>query len=465
MSERNLHNNETYYRSPTLRGSSKNAFLQVENKIEPPLVIKAPVMQQYYSSNDPTFLACEPQIQQYDILIQNTLIDLKHKIKSHKMTSELYHTRNNKLEFPAFIILTVLASSFGVTIFNEDSASEFKWINLLLTSIVFVINMIRTKLGYEKKSATHDNSSKSFNKILIDVESRLLGDVINDSVKKDIYREVINQMNIIQQYTLPIPEFIEIRVKESKKINCTDANTIKALIDIAGQTNASKTPNISKTPISPPRVTHSRQIIDLNNMVNADTNTKIHLSANILNSDDGDIETGSKRNSNMLNPNQAATVITHFNDVDTIEESPPSARKRINDLDEIRRCMESYKENKQREDNIQQNMINYVNELSKNSEEFISNFENDEISRISSHKSNQDSAIIKKLQSDMLATNARLLSDNVLNNNLMKNGKSVLADLLNKPTVSEVRKNLAKTHRRNLSENVFKIFRNASFER
>jgi hypothetical protein len=169
-----------------------------------------------------------------DALIQNILTTLRHSIDRHLYASSMYSRYNKLLEIPALVIITFLATSIGVTIFDGGN-STLEWIKLGLSSFVVMMGILRNHFGFEKKASSHDNTSKLYAQVLHLAESKLLETEMTKVMKKVIFKDITAQISIIQQYELPVPMSIVEKIQANTALDCKNAKLVKNLIEISKQ--------------------------------------------------------------------------------------------------------------------------------------------------------------------------------------------------------------------------------------
>ena len=113
------------------------------------------------------------------------------------------------------IALTILASFLSSTTFigvmNSNAVANIyiDYINLFLSVSSFMLSASRSHLDYGTRSQSHDVSCKLYTTLLRAVDSRLIKNHMNNDDKRDMFKDIVDQMSIIEQYETTIPEYID----------------------------------------------------------------------------------------------------------------------------------------------------------------------------------------------------------------------------------------------------------------
>lgn len=151
--------------------------------------------------------------------IKDHLRTLTMRIKGHTVAAEMYEKRDKIIGYPITVLsaFTTWAITSGI---SSNSNETYKLASLSLSAISFILSVTRDYLAMGKKSQSHDLSAKLYANLLKNVNVRLYvnNGGINDNDKKDIFRDILEQMSVIESYELPIPMKVEYKL-ESIEIN------------------------------------------------------------------------------------------------------------------------------------------------------------------------------------------------------------------------------------------------------
>ena len=102
----------------------------------------------------------------------------------------------------------------SITIDDEDSYNKslIKYVSLGMSISSFFMSVSRNFLEYGKKYQSHDLSSKLYTTLLRSIEVRLIS-INQEYTKRSLFKEIVDQMSIIEQYERPIPPHIDRKVR------------------------------------------------------------------------------------------------------------------------------------------------------------------------------------------------------------------------------------------------------------
>lgn len=145
-------------------------------------------------------------------LIEQHLAEIRKRIDLHDKSSQYYDYWHKVMGFPIKLISGFLSSTMMYTIASHNN-QYVNVINLIMSSSLFVLSTSKEHLKYEEKNKSHDISSKLYTNLLRSIEKRLsikkAGDSdISPEEKNDMFKDLVEQMTIIEQFDLIIPSNI-----------------------------------------------------------------------------------------------------------------------------------------------------------------------------------------------------------------------------------------------------------------
>jgi hypothetical protein len=148
-------------------------------------------------------------------LIKDHLQTLRLRIKGHSDAAELYEKRDKIIGYPITILSSFTSSTLMITISNEASSNDriFKVVGICLSLTAFILSVSRDYLSMGKKSQAHDLSAKLYTNLLRDIEVKLVNGHISEKEKRNIFRDIIERMSVIEQYELPIPTVVACKLE------------------------------------------------------------------------------------------------------------------------------------------------------------------------------------------------------------------------------------------------------------
>ena len=148
-------------------------------------------------------------------LINEHLSEIQLRIIGHKRSANMYKRREKIIGYPVTILSAFLTSTIMMSISNDNIVNEIilKYVSIILSILSFLFSVSRTYLDFAQKFQSHDLSSKLYTTILRSIEVRLIKNHINKEEKRDIFKDIVDQMSIIEQYETPIPDMIDNAVR------------------------------------------------------------------------------------------------------------------------------------------------------------------------------------------------------------------------------------------------------------
>ena len=127
------------------------------------------------------------------------------------------HKREQIITFPITILATFIASSIMVDLSGDSNKLKtyIKYTGLFISFFLGLLNELRKYFDYTTAHKEHDLSAKLYTTLLRSVEVRLIKNTLTKDDKQDIFKDIINQMSIIEQYEPDIPGYIDAKVRDS----------------------------------------------------------------------------------------------------------------------------------------------------------------------------------------------------------------------------------------------------------
>lgn len=150
-------------------------------------------------------------------LINNHINEIQLRIIGHTRSAIMYERKEKILGYPVTILSSFLASSIMMSITSDNIANEniIKYISLSLSITSFLFSISRDYLNYARKFQSHDLSSKLYTTLLRTIELRLINNHVNTEEKRVLFKDIIDQMSLIEQYEIPIPSTIETNIRNN----------------------------------------------------------------------------------------------------------------------------------------------------------------------------------------------------------------------------------------------------------
>lgn len=154
------------------------------------------------------------------LLINQHMCEIQLRILGHSKAAIAYEKKENLLGYPVTILSSFLTSSIMLSVSTDTGYNKFiiKYISLTLSIILFLSSISRNYFNFSRKFQSHDLSSKLYTSLLRFTEVRLTKSVINKTEKQDIFKDIVSQMSIIEQYERPIPSKINTCIRKEKEL-------------------------------------------------------------------------------------------------------------------------------------------------------------------------------------------------------------------------------------------------------
>ena len=156
---------------------------------------------------------------QSDTLIKNKLKEIRLRIIGHDRAANMYERYIKYLAFPIMmfsvaITATTTASTAENSIMNQ---SVLHYLSFSFSIISLFLNSISNLLNLPSKYQSHDLSHKLYTNLHRSVEMELIEDLDNIN-KRNIFKDIISQMSIIEQYETTIPYRIYNKIEKENEI-------------------------------------------------------------------------------------------------------------------------------------------------------------------------------------------------------------------------------------------------------
>jgi len=147
-------------------------------------------------------------------LISRHLHEIQLRIIGHNRAALMYDKQDRCLGFPVTILSTFIASTLMMSINSDEIYDKqiIKYVGLVLSILSFFFNVTRDYLKLARKFQSHDLSAKLYTTVLRSTEVCLIKDNLSNEEKKDIFKDIVNQMSIIEQYETDIPYSISSKI-------------------------------------------------------------------------------------------------------------------------------------------------------------------------------------------------------------------------------------------------------------
>jgi hypothetical protein len=152
-------------------------------------------------------------------LINEHLSEIQLRIVGHTRAAISYEKKDKIIGYPVTILSSFITSAIMMSI-TEDKTNDqntIKYISLTLSIASFLFSVSRDYLNFAKKYQSHDLSAKLYTTLLRSVEVRLIKNHLGKEDKRDIFKDIVDQMSIIEQYETPIPSGIDNQVRDENQ--------------------------------------------------------------------------------------------------------------------------------------------------------------------------------------------------------------------------------------------------------
>jgi hypothetical protein len=152
-------------------------------------------------------------------LINEHLGEIQLRTVGHTRAAKMYEKRDKIIGYPVTILSSFLTSAIMMSITNNSDNSDskgnpiIKYISLTLSVMSFLFSVSRDYLNYSRKFQSHDLSSKLYTTLIRSTEVRLIKTHLDEAERRDIFKDIVDQMSIIEQYETPIPSRIDNKVR------------------------------------------------------------------------------------------------------------------------------------------------------------------------------------------------------------------------------------------------------------
>lgn len=148
-------------------------------------------------------------------LIDEHLKEIQIRINGHTRAALRYEKRDRIIGYPVTLLSSFIASTLMMNLSQDDNHNQraVDIVGFSLSVISFVLSLSREYLKYITKFQAHDISSKLYTNLLRSIEVRLIKNNITQDDKRDMFKDIVDQMSIIEQYELPIPSDISKEVR------------------------------------------------------------------------------------------------------------------------------------------------------------------------------------------------------------------------------------------------------------
>lgn len=157
-------------------------------------------------------------------LINEHITEIRLLIIGHTRAAKSFEKREKIIGYPVTILSSFVSSTImmGITSDPKNDQSILRIISLVMSVTSFFLSISRDYLNYARRRQSHDLSSKLYTTLLRSVEARLIDGTIRALTNEDrcdIFKDIVDQISIIEQYESPVPNRIDKYVR-------IDINTI-----------------------------------------------------------------------------------------------------------------------------------------------------------------------------------------------------------------------------------------------
>lgn len=147
-------------------------------------------------------------------LIDAHLTEVKIRADGHSEETSRFSKRDRRIGCPT-IILTAFASSvylLATDVFNKGRIGGY--IAFALSILSFILGTVREYYNWSSVSHSHDLSAKLYMSLFRSIELRLIEEQLTPEERRHIFKEILDQMSIIEQYEPKISSRIMKQVQE-----------------------------------------------------------------------------------------------------------------------------------------------------------------------------------------------------------------------------------------------------------
>jgi hypothetical protein len=149
-------------------------------------------------------------------LINEHMNEIQLRIIGHTRAAISYEKKEKIIGYPVTILSSFLTSTIMMSISSDESSNKdiIKYVSLSLSITSFLFSVSRDYLNFARKFQSHDLSSKLYTTVLRSVEVRLINNHLDKDDRREIFKDIVDQMSIIEQYEQPVPLYIDTRVRK-----------------------------------------------------------------------------------------------------------------------------------------------------------------------------------------------------------------------------------------------------------
>ena len=134
---------------------------------------------------------------------------------SHHILFTKTRTLRRLVGFPQTLISGFLSSALSIGLITDNHKHQHitDKLSLSMSLISFILCVTEQYFRLSEKESSHDMSSKLYTSLLRNIQLQLVNRR-QGVTEHDIYTDIVQQMNVIEQYELPIPKAIMDVVKK-----------------------------------------------------------------------------------------------------------------------------------------------------------------------------------------------------------------------------------------------------------
>jgi hypothetical protein len=133
------------------------------------------------------------------------LREIQMRILGHTRAAYNYDQYEKYLGYPTIILTSLISSSLMASLNQSGSNHGIEIFAFVLSILTFLLNVSQNYFAFGKKHNSHDLSAKLYITIMRNVETKTIGDRLKHKEKAEIFKEMISQMSIIEQYEKSVP--------------------------------------------------------------------------------------------------------------------------------------------------------------------------------------------------------------------------------------------------------------------
>jgi hypothetical protein len=150
-------------------------------------------------------------------LINEHMTEIQLRIIGHTRAAISYEKKEKIIGYPVTILSSFLTSAIMMSISSDELTNKniLKYISLILSITSFLLSVSRDYFNFARKFQSHDLSSKLYTTVLRSIEVRLINNHLDKEERRDIFKDIVDQMSIIEQYETPVPDCIDSKVRRN----------------------------------------------------------------------------------------------------------------------------------------------------------------------------------------------------------------------------------------------------------